>query len=794
MIQAAGNHSVTRKQLRVLTTSLLLFAAHAVGANAAYASLKCEPVRGPKPTQVAYHAWLPAVRRDFRCVVEIGRADFPYTCTMTDEAHFLNPQSFDGSIPGNPSQRCTMSQKDLQRLEIVLNIIESAIRSHGVSYQGGGTPLTDSEIEDILVSQNGESVWMSLSRDQQRQEIDKCRAAIEKEMSDQLSAGKALDNEVRRLIAQIVAFDCSARRGPAGPKRVCPPGQVLKQRRCVCPDGTEWSPSAGSPGRCLACNQLRPPERWDAARRKCEPCPSGQVPSRAGTACECPNGQILDPVLRQCRCPRGQLPLGLTCVDCSRLQMVWSDLDGSCISPQAACLETKKIWDYADKRCCDASEIAGNGRCLACPEGQLVEAGQCVCPAGQGLDDLTGNCAPCTPGQVVTDNHCQCPVGEALNVNGTCTEGCRDGRPLSTDGSCGSACRNGFENLQTGACGDSCPTGTKPNRFNECVCAGDEVFIDNPPAHCAAACPAGLVASQTNLGQRICVRCPRGQGIVGNACSPCAPDQGVDGFGRCVTCGPGQMLGRDGHCQCPGAQKTSIDGTTCVSSCPGQSQLSLDGSACVETCGPGEEYSRWSTCTCPVNLVVALGATGCVAACPADQRIGLLQHCVCGGDEVLSLDGHACLAACPAGQTTDFSGQECVCPAGKVAGPDWDSCQDCPAGMVYQAGQCEAPAKACSDIQGGAPTVPPDACSTYCAAQGKYWVDGTHHCVPCPSGQVPDTDGRCIATDAYCREHFVCPAAGNVTKENGQCCEIIDNEAGQAYKHCYTPACQLPSE
>lgn len=345
--------------------------------------------------------------------------------------------------------------------------------------------------------------------------------------------------------------------------------------------------------------------------------------------------------------------------------------------------------------------------------------------------------------------------------------------------------------FRSGTTCQQCPVGTFQSRVEASRC----LF-----------CSRGRRTLSTGAqGRDLCARCPEGTfGGGENECKPCPQGStslpGAPNVERCLPCGPGSMISRNGRrcIRCGRNTFSSAEANVACTSCP-EGSFSPPGSTSIDDC---------RTPNCPPGSVVSFTAS-CVACssgridpirsqcllCPAgtcpDQATGDAEPCPpcrprsfnAGGRTERCLPGTVALGRgstvcrringpCPLDSVERRDGACVRCPFHERINPTTGLCEICPENT-----RAESPtATQCTRCPGDmipsrtirpACVCPPGTglsrngrCTTCrrgtsgflslrectACAQGLVAPErGMSECVPCPSGMIPNEDRtRCI--------------------------------------------------
>lgn len=415
--------------------------------------------------------------------------------------------------------------------------------------------------------------------------------------------------------------------------------------------------------------------------------------------------------------------------------------------------------------CVDIQNNPANcGNCgVACPLGQLCQAGVCGCAAGQLLcagtciDPLTspthcGTCGTaCAARQDCVGGQCTCQAGTTA-----CPTGCVDLATTATDcGACGNVCPASAPFCSQGLCAASCAAGLTS-------CGTSCVDIQTDEANCGT-CGRACAAGQTcALGQCNCATAGQldcGAGCVDTLSNPA-------NCGQCgIVCAGGQTC-TNGLCSCPAGQincgGTCVTGTTCP---------------CSPACGAGQVCEA-GTCVC------VAGTTACNGTC-----VDLASDAAnCGGCGIACTGGKTCTngaCACPVGQESCEG--TCV-PAGTCT----TACNPaCTGGKDCVGGTCQCPAGqtdcsgTCADLAVSAANC--GACGVPCAAP-RSCAGGA---CGCPAGQE-DCGGTCVTEGTCCEP--ACPEGQICT--GGTCAcpsgQVLCDGACVTGTSCSPDGCNVP--
>ncbi|KNC50235.1 uncharacterized protein AMSG_06390 [Thecamonas trahens ATCC 50062] len=325
----------------------------------------------------------------------------------------------------------------------------------------------------------------------------------------------------------------------------------------------------------------------------------------------------------------------------------------------------------------------GNEICTECPAGTDSPAGatslaQCVCPAGDYLDD------PGPPSKICT----ACPIGTwkaALSDATSCNE-------------CDLVTETTVGNSSTSAAA--------------CVCK-DGYFRNATSGECEL-CPLGSYSDSLNAGS--CTACPEGFTTL---------DEGATSAAACAVCAPGRF-GADcsGLCAC-------ADGTLCIDGLTGSGNC---------TCSSGSGLSGPSCDQCEVttyygphcNMTVE-----CFFGLPSFGFLGTGTCVACHADRYDHSADNRCTTCAP-----NNSGVDCrTCLAGSGVNPAdvGGLCTPCSPGRFNPSARMGAPCQQCAP---GSFSTQPRATGCELCARGEYQPSpGAVGCLPCGLGMTTGAAG-----------------------------------------------------
>ncbi|MTD94428.1 hypothetical protein GIW81_08785 [Hyphomicrobium sp. xq] len=406
--------------------------------------------------------------------------------------------------------------------------------------------------------------------------------------------------------------------------------------------------------------------------------PKIQDPDTCQCVCPdpCTGGKLQDPDRCDCYCPSGFTDCGGTCRLLSSDRFNCGSCGTECL-PDQHCCSGECVFFNRDpncggcgivcasnsRACCALPGAAKSGKCrnlttdpnncggcrIACREGQVCQAGRCVCPQGEcagvcvDLRTDRNNCGTCgnhcSNDRVCVSGRCMCRTG-LTDCSGVCVD-------LQTDrGHCGSCartcapgetcCSGNCTNTQAdvnhcGGCGQRCAPGVPcVNGMCGCppghrLCSGRCIDVRSDPNNCGAcgvSCPSPKACVNGT-----CV-CPAGTTECNGACVNTGTN--IDNCGGCnrkcgptswcegANCVPTQVSCVNGTCRCPSGW-TKCSDTSC---CPPH----------LPVCGGFTNTTPWGaryTC-CEAGTVGAIGHyTGAWKCCPIRDAVQFTDHIRC---------------------------------------------------------------------------------------------------------------------------------------------------------------------
>ena len=449
------------------------------------------------------------------------------------------------------------------------------------------------------------------------------------------------------------------------PNGYCPDGQYCESGQCT--DATSGPCSSENPaGDCPGSEQCR--------EGQCEPVSIGGGCSPSAPSGVCPLGSVcvdgscvdLAPDSNACAAdnPNGLCPSGETCVS-GTCEPIADDAacsaetpdglcdagarcqNGTCVfpecsaaNPQGACENPNAFCDNGScaLQPCSALHPAGK-----CPEGQICNAGDCVCPCSDA----------CGPAQVCDSDPSSSTCGECV-CDTTCGGGCSEpGTVCDTDTGSSSCGQCVCDTTCGGGCsepGAVCDTDTRSSSCGQCVC----------DTTCGGGCSEPGTVCDTDTGSSSCGQCVCDT-TCGGGCPAnnrvCDSDTSSSSCGECL-CVPEQLCSVSGAC-CPLGEVCVAD-RYCQPPCPGDNYCGATGELC---CGVGE--------TCGPNLT-------CIKDCPSGQDVcGANQDVCCGSGQACIYD--QCLdlgASCTSFVDCDF-GEYCEPTLGRCITTEIGGGQQC---------------------------------------------------------------------------------------------------------------------
>lgn len=397
----------------------------------------------------------------------------------------------------------------------------------------------------------------------------------------------------------------------------CAGGEWCVSGQCVCnpEQNKQNTQNCACGGPCQANLEV-------CANGKCVCDPSKNLENPDNCACKgaCPSGQVC--AQGRCGCPEGTVMCKGVCepketASClCNLSQHLADKDncgceGPCGSDQA-CKNAKCVCDPVYH-----GEDSQNCGCTGqqCKDGQICQAGQCVCPGGQVY------CAP--PGKVAMCQASECcdpAVHQSDDANCGCNGPCPDGMGCSF-GAC-SQCEP-LKNLQNSAnCG--C-TG---------ACKGDEI-CQNGQCICKPGLNPCFAKVGPFAGKTVCQPVPASQ-----LCADCLKE--CDGGTNCET-KPGMTIA-DYSTTGQAVFQCCPPGGCCKDKCQNQSSC-VDGSCqCNKGFSPCMSGKGQLSCIAEINAKHI--CPDCMTACPDGKCVPT------------SSGGHACCTEKPDGSTVCCSTQE----------------------------------------------------------------------------------------------------------------------------------------
>lgn len=278
---------------------------------------------------------------------------------------------------------------------------------------------------------------------------------------------------------------------------------------------------------------------------------------------------------------------------------------------------------------------------MPCPVSKTASAFRtsCVCPTGAALNATTDLCDFCAPGTRLVGGRCErCAVGtHQAEWGGETCDVCPDGSFAGRGAAKCRVCRNGTVPISESECG---------------TCAAGETFVY---PECVG-CPAGTFKKQRGLEG--CLPCGRGMYSMG-------------GMARCVKCGNGTGLMRDGGCR-------ACSAGTFYDEAAGGCRVCEAGSFAMG------RHVRRSCFRCAGNAYSAAGANRCVV-CPIGKALDRDGRCVVCGEGKRYERGSMRCVMCRAGfygRGGEVNGRCERCPAGTFSLFGWNGCVYCKEGSV----------------------------------------------------------------------------------------------------------------
>jgi hypothetical protein len=574
----------------------------------------------------------------------------------------------------------------------------------------------------------------------------------------------------------------------------CEPSLTLNSGRCVCPYGSQPSPtdpklcipiSTSCHFSCLTCSGPLPTQ--------CLTCiPSATLQS---SACKCMTSFYMAPtgICAPCHstCLECTGPSSSECTTCPA-SFILTSL-GTCTCPPSQTLNTAT--DLCESFLCHSTCLTcatTPTQCTSCPpQSFLAPDSSCICQAGTYRDSSTTQCLPCHPscltcsGPLDThcltcrssqystpDRKCMCPVGSlysptsnqcesllchpsCLTCRGTTLTDCLSCRPsfvLAPSGAC--LCPPTlfeYAGVCT-ACHPSCLTCSGPLATHCLSCAAPRTLF---PTTSTCDCPPAFFSDPSSTS-------------TSPACLPCDPSC-LTCSGplptNCLSCRPLQQLAPDSRCLCS-APSTYFDPSslTCVSSTCHSTCLTCRGFAstdCVQ-CRPPATLTAVGTCVCPPGFTLLASSGTCTPiachpscltcnsplsdaclTCPANARLLTLPSgvCECIPGQYMSPQGQ-CLPCSSTCATCSADPVRCTtCRPGAILS-SFSTC-DCPPHSFFSAASslCQSCHSTCDKCFG-----PQSQDCIGCRSSLATQISG--YCV-CPSGFAFDSAGQCTAIQCH---------------------------------------------
>lgn len=343
------------------------------------------------------------------------------------------------------------------------------------------------------------------------------------------------------------------------------------------------------------------------------------------------------------------------------------------------------------------------GDCRPCPPGtSQSQAGQISCTPCLDTEIAEAGSSRCTP----------CGVNEIAH---TSKREC--------------ICKKGAAKRRRSTQCELCPPGTFNERFSggrSSYCRQCELgYFQSEPGQ--PRCNACVGNSFSKKNCRACIKCPRGQSLIGKKCGTCPPGAFYKEYrGGCVKCYANTFKPEEGlgPCiPCPGIPRSQRGAVECPSCPPGQAILERDGNTTCGTCPPGTFRSDFGKCTpCPPNSFQPnenIGSACFTCATNAFSKRGATECITCGQDEGLMRNGSC--ARCKANFFYDRSSFSCIpCSFNHVS-----------TGALYDVLVCH-PCRFCP------PCIPCTRCPV-----GTIVREGSGRCEECPTGEAAMSNGEC---------------------------------------------------
>lgn len=482
----------------------------------------------------------------------------------------------------------------------------------------------------------------------------------------------------------------------------CPPGQTssfgLRSTSCSgCKPGSFLSLTTGKCGPC-------PPGTYQpqAEASQCIPCPSGSITVNAGsTFCIASS-----PDTPSCPAGSGFVTNAVGEKECVKCATGFASPDKS-TTPCAQCFGVSVPTPDGSACVCPTSykylnSSLGIVECQKCPGGATstgLQGSECVCPAGQYLDQGRNRCA-CPPRQRYDGSMCVECENDAIPGEGDC-DFCANGYGVVNGSRECEYCRSQFQLPKLEPTFGECVSACGPDQFSlkyTCTCPLD--FVYEVEAGPCKKCPigTGTTVSSNSVSNECkscantyparvfngteCASCPIGQEVFNATCVPiCATDRSRDQrTGKCL-CLRGTELSDTECVQCPEPKLRDFQTGKCR--CKSAFFENSDGNC--EQCPGGTISDMDIPCRpCGSKLFRLMGQDGSCSECPeADPDVITAEICIaakCKTTEFIGKSGGC--EVCRAGtrllnRTCVECGENQVSSAGRTA-----YCSLCTEGMV----------------------------------------------------------------------------------------------------------------